>query len=349
MRVHSSLGKHRASRVALVTALLASAILWWVDLAAAAGRPTVAPAQTPPPKVIEEPMPDASSPWAEVTFAAPQRFAIVTESQTKRRRLYGKGDLVLDGKGTEQGIVVEEIETAGLQIRDTRTQKLFRVAVGEMLPGGGGRRLTETTVLDGVDYCYVTVKGSVDPEPRVLQIRTRRAALVVDTPSPQTVVVASADTAQPAQVREYALQTQQRLDATILGKVRVKDAGRDNYEISAADLRMAMDHGEQVLMEAWSTVRPMLSWDQGINFQVKSPIADGVLGPRGFRVTSPNLAERAGLEMGDVVLALNDQPINGFGDVFRLYRQVKADQRLSMVELKLERQGQLMTKTYRIR
>ena len=87
MRVHSSLGKHRASRVALVTALLASAILWWVDLAAAAGRPTVAPAQTPPPKVIEEPMPDASSPWAEVTFAAPQRFAIVTESQTKRRRL----------------------------------------------------------------------------------------------------------------------------------------------------------------------------------------------------------------------------------------------------------------------
>lgn len=93
----------------------------------------------------------------------------------------------------------------------------------------------------------------------------------------------------------------------------------------------------------------MLSWNQGINFQVPSPIADGVLGPRGFRVTSPNLAERAGLEMGDVVLAVNDHPINGFGDVFRLYRQVKADQRLSAVELKLERQGQLMTKTYRIR
>jgi membrane-associated protease RseP (regulator of RpoE activity) len=224
------------------------------------------------------------------------------------------------------------------------------VAVGEVLPGVGGRRLAETTILDGVDYCYVSVKGSVDPEPRILQIRTRRAALVVDTPSAQAAVaVASAETARPVQVREYALQTQQRLDATILGKVRVKDAGRDNYEISAADLRMAMNHGEQVLMEAWSTVRPMLSWDQGINFQVKSPIADGVLGPRGFRVTSPKLAERAGLEMGDVVLAVNDQPINGFGDVFRLYRQVKADQRVSMVALKLERQGQLMTKTYRIR
>jgi hypothetical protein len=330
--------------------LLASAILLSAGLAAAAGRPTVAPAQTPPPKVIEEPMPDASSPWAEVTFAAPQRFAVVNEPQTKRRRLYGKGDLVLDGKGTDQRFVVEEVEATGLQIRDTRTQKLIRVAVGEVLPGGGARRLAETTVLDGVDYCYVSVKGSVDPEPRVFQVRTRRASLLVETPPPQTTVaVAPADTVQPAPVREYALQTQQRLDATILGKVQVKGAGRDNYEVSAADLRMAMDHGEQVLMEAWSTVRPMLSWDQGINFQIKSPVADGVLGPRGFRVTSPNLAERAGLEMGDVVLAVNQQPINGFGDLFRLYRQVKADQRLTMVELKLERQGQLVTKTYRIR
>lgn len=196
----------------------------------------------------------------------------------------------------------------------------------------------------------MSVQGSVDPEPRVFQIRTRRAALLVDTPSPQTgVAVAPANTVRPAQVREYALQTQQRLDARILGKVRVKGAGRDNYEISAANLRMAMNHGEQILMEAWSTVRPMLSWNQGINFQVPSPIADGVLGPRGFRVTSPNLAERAGLEMGDVVLAVNDHPINGFGDVFRLYRQVKADQRLSAMELKLERQGHVMTKRYRIR
>ena len=337
--------------MAVETTLLASAILvLWAGLAAAAGRPTVASAQTSPPKAIEEPMPDATSPWAEVTFAAPQRFAIVNEPQTKRRRLYGKGDPILDGKGTDQGFVVEEVEAAGLQIRDTRAQKLIRVTVGEVLPGVAGRRLAETTVLDGVDYCYVSMKGSVDPEPRVFQVRARRAVLLVDTPPPQTAVaIAPTDAVRPAQEREHALQTQQRLDATILGKVRVKGAGRDKYEISAADLRMAMNHGEQVLMEAWSTVRPMLSWNQGINFKVQSPIADGVLGPRGFRVTSPNLAERAGLETGDVVLAVNDQPINGFGDVFRLYRQVKADQRLSAVELKLERQGQLMTKSYRIR
>jgi len=350
MQVDSSLWERRACWIWLVSAFCASVALLLVDSAAAAGRPTAARTPAPPPTRIEDPMPDASSPQAEVTFAAPQRFAIVTESQTKRQRLYGKGDSVLDGKGADQGFVVEEVEATGVQIRDTRSQKLLKVAVGEGLPGVAGRQLAQTTILDGVDYCYVSVKGTVDPEPRVFHIRKRRAAVVVDTPFTETAVAAApTDGARPTQAGEYALQTQQRLDATILGKVRVNGAGRDTYDVSAADLRMAMNHGEQVLMEAWSTVRPMLSLDQGINFQIKSPVADGVLGPRGFRVTSPNLAERAGLEMGDVVLAVNQQPITGFGDVFRLYRKVKADQNLSVVEVKLERQGQLMTKTYRIR
>jgi len=350
MHVDFSLREHGARRVWWLAAVCASVALLWIDSAVAAGRPTAAPTPGPLPTRIEDPMPDASSPWAEVTFAAPQRFAIVTEPQTKRQRLYGKGDPLLDAKGMDQGLVVEEVEAAGLRLRDTRSQKLLRVAVGEALPGATGRRLAQTTVLDGVDYCYVSVKGGVDPEPRVFQIRTRRAALVVDTPATHpTVAAAPTDGAPRAQAREYALQLQQRLDATILGKVRVNGAGRDTYDVSAADLRMAMNHGEQVLMEAWSTVRPMVSMDQGINFQIKSPVADGVLGPRGFRVTSPNLAERAGLEMGDVVLAVNQQPITGFGDLFRLYRKVKADQSLSAVEVKLERQGQLVTKTYRLR
>jgi hypothetical protein len=342
--------EHRARRFWWLAACCASVALLWVVSAAAAGRPTAASTPQPPPKSIEDPMPDASSPWAEVTFAAPQRFAIVTESQTQRQRLYGRGDPVLNAKGTDQGLVVAEVEAAGLQLRDTRTQRLMRVAVGQFLPGATGRRLAQTTVLDGVDYGYVRVKGSVDPEPRVFQVRSRRAVVVVDTPATQpTVSAAPADNVSPAQAREYALQTQHRLDATILGKVRVNGIGRDTYDVSAADLRVAMNHGEQVLLEAWATVRPMLSWDQGINFQIKSPVADGVLGPRGFRVTSPKLAERAGLETGDVVLAVNQQPITGFGDLFQLYRKVKADQSLSAVEVKLERQGQLVTKTYRIR
>jgi membrane-associated protease RseP (regulator of RpoE activity) len=139
------------------------------------------------------------------------------------------------------------------------------------------------------------------------------------------------------------------LDATLLGRVRVREAGPNVYEVSATDLQAALDHGGQVLAEAWPTVWPLVSLRDGVSLQVRSPVADGVLGPRGFRVTSPNLAERAGIELGDVVLAVNGQAVNSFGDLYSLYQKVRSDSRLSTVELRLERQGVPVTKTYQIR
>ena len=140
-----------------------------------------------------------------------------------------------------------------------------------------------------------------------------------------------------------------KLDPTLLGRVRVTERGANTYEVSAADLQQALDHGGRVLAEAWPTVWPLVSLREGISLQVRSPIADGVFEARGFRVTSPNLAQRAGIEVGDVLLAANGQSVNGFGDVYRLYQRVRRDSRLSVVEVSLERQGVSVTKIYRIR
>jgi hypothetical protein len=355
VRAHLPIGRRRACRLSLTTALLASALLSGIDPAAAASQ-TKAPATqskvpvTPLSRApIEATAPDPS-PTAEVTFASPQRFAIVSEPRTSTRRLYTSGDFLPDPKAAGQGFIVDKLYTDGLQIRDTRGQKSFRVEVGGVIPGSGGRRLEGTVLLDGVEYRYVTAGSAFDPEPRLLQIRERRGHLEVDITSPQIVAVAapSAPTIPPP-ATDRPLQLERRLDKAILEQVRVKPAGPDTYEINAADAQMAFDHGGKILMEAMATIRPMLSLDQGMNFSVKSAVADGVLGPRGFRVVSPNMAERAGIESGDVVLAINGQPINGFADLFRLYQQVKRDPSVSVVELNLQRQGQLMTKTYRLR
>jgi S1-C subfamily serine protease len=99
-----------------------------------------------------------------------------------------------------------------------------------------------------------------------------------------------------------------------------------------------------VLAEAWPTLWPRVSLQDGVSLQLRSPVADGVLGPRGFRVTSPNLAERAGIELGDVVLAVNGQAVNSLGDLYSLYQQVQREARLSTVELGLERHGVPVTK-----
>jgi hypothetical protein len=296
----------------------------------------------------ESPVPDAV-PSAEVTFATPQRFAIVSAPHATARYLYARGELVPDPKTPGQGCLVEEVQPDGLLLREPRSQKTIRVAVGTVLPNTGGRRLEGTVLLDGVEYHYVPPGTAPAPEPRLLQIRERRAHLAVETTAPPLVLASSPAPAAPAPASERPLELPQRLEKTILEKVRVKPAGRDTYEIPKADAQLAFDHGGQILMEALATVRPTLSLDQGITFRVQSAAADGVLGPHGFRVISPNLAERAGLEAGDVVLAVNGQPIHGLGDLYRLYQQVKADPRLAVVELNLQRQGQLLTKTYRIR
>lgn len=355
MRAHLSIGRHRARRLSLTTALLASTLLSWTDPAAAASQTKTPAARSQAPVTpvsrapIEAPAP-APSPIAEVTFATPQRFAIVSEPRANTRRLYTSGDFVPDSKAAGQGFIVDTLQTDGLQIRDIRSQKSVRVDVGGMIPGSGGRRLEGTVLLDGVEYRYLTAGSAPDPEPRLRQIRERRAHLEVDATGPQiaTATVPFTPTGPPL-LADRPLQLERRLEKTILENVRVKPAGQDTYEISAADAQMAFDHGGKILVDAMATIRPMLSLDQGMNFRVQSPVADGVLGPRGFRVDSPNLAERAGIEAGDVVLAVNGQPINGFGDLFQLYQQAKRDQGISVIELNLQRKGQLMTKTYRIR
>jgi hypothetical protein len=293
-------------------------------------------------------VPDAV-PSAEVTFPAPQRFAIVSEPPNRPRRLYASGDLVPDPKTPGQGVLVEEVQPDGLLLREPRSQKTVRVGVGTVLPGSGGRRLDGTVLLDGVEYHYLPAGPTPEPEPRLLQIRERRAHLAVEATAPPLVLASAPAPAAPPVPTERPLDLPQRLEKTVLEKVRVKPAGRDTYEIPKADAQLAFDHGGQILMEALAAVRPTLSLDQGLTYRVQSAAADGVLGPRGFRVISPNLAERAGLEAGDVVLAVNGQPITGLGDLYRLYQQVKADSRLAVVELNLQRQGQLLTKTYRIR
>lgn len=350
----SSAGHRRMWWLLVTIALSASIPLSRTDQAEAGKKAPAAirpngPTAPPPRPQTEEAAPDIS-PSAEVTFATPQRFVIVSQSQAGPKRLYARNDIIPDSKVPGQGFVVEEIQADGLVARDTRTQKSIRIGVGSAIPGAGGRRVERTVLLDGVEYHYVSAGPTPDPDPRLLGVRDRRAQLGVDVTAPQ--LASATAPAEPSPIpppQERPLELPQRLDKSILEKVRVKPTGRDNYEINAADAKMALNHSGKILMEAMAAVRPELSLDQGLNYRVQSAVADGVLGPRGFRVVSPNLAERAGIEAGDVVLSVNGQPINGLADLYRLYQQVKRDQSISVVELNLQRQGQLMTKTYRIR
>lgn len=345
MSADRSAPRAQRGRLGLANALLVGLILSWSLPTTAAVRSSAPPVRT------DDRIPE-TAPVAEVQFAAPTYFAVVIEPGTQRRRLYGVGDPVGDGPGAIPGAVVVGLDSGAVRLRDQNQAQTRRVAVGEAIPGGKDRRLVAIVVLDGIEYRYVTPFGVADPEPRVREIRERRALLDVDaTPAAATLPVAPAAraTSAPAAEYTYTLETRRRLDGPLLEGIRVQPTGRNAFAVNADDVQWALEHAGQVLQEAWGAVRPLLSLQDGLRFRVESPVADGVLGPGGFQVHSPRLAERVGLAAGDIVRSVNGQAINGFADLFRVYQAVRQNPRLSVVEVGIERQGQRLTKIYQIR
>jgi hypothetical protein len=297
-----------------------------------------------------EKAPHTGPPTAEVTFATPQRFAVVSELGSKRQRLYGVGDTLADSGNVGQGMTIERIGRGRVQLRGSSTRRLLWVVEGDLVPGFADCRLVRTPLLKGMDYQYVVTTNPLDSEPRLLSIRGDRAALEIDVAPPRALpTVAPPQASGTAGTDDQIPNLSRKLDATLLGRVRMTATGPNAYEVNAADVQELLDHSGRVLAEAWPTVWPIVSLRDGVNLRVRSPVADGVFESQGFRVTSPNLAQRAGIEMGDVILTVNGQAVNSFGDLYLLYQQVRRDPRLSLVEVSLERNGSLVTKSYRIR
>ena len=286
---------------------------------------------------------------AEVGFDAPRPFVVVEEPLSSLRRLYAVGDILADPNVPGRAFQVRRIAAQSIQLAGVPGGAVIRVAKGGVIPGQQWR-VVATPVLRSIEYRYVPTGGPLDVKPRVVELREDYAALEVDTPSsvsapPRVGMAGPAPSAPvaapPEKTREFA--------NTLLGRVRVRPTVEDNYEIDAGDLDAALERRAQLLAETWPKVWPTGSPQSGIGLQIQSPIADGTLGPQGFRVTSPNLAERGGIEVGDVIVGVNGQPVNGFADVYRVYRQLQRDATLSVIQLDLERQGRHLTKTYRIR
>jgi hypothetical protein len=321
-----------------------------------AGAGTVGAAETPKApanaavqQAPREPTP-SDPPAVELTFGAPKRFAIITELGGKRQRLYAVGDSLADPLEPSRTVQIQQIEPKRLRLRDSHTQRVLWIAEGALVPGFPNRRFTGTAALRGLDHRYVTTVAPLDPEPRLLGIQGDRALLEVDIHPPQPLVArAPRQGERPSGLPSPGPPSPQPPDLAPFERVRVKETAPDTYEISSAELRDALDHGGRVLAEEWPQVAPLLSIRDGVRLQVKSPVAEGILSSRGFQVTSANLAGRAGIEVGDVILAINGQAVNSFADLFNLYLAAVRNPRLSDVEVNLERKGAPLTKTYRVR
>lgn len=338
-----------AGRALSMGLLIAGLVMALAGVVVGADKPTGSPSPTVQQPSGEQPTP-LDQPSVEMTFSTPKRFAIITELGRERQRLYAVGDSIADPADPGHTAKIQQIERKRVKLRDSHAQRALWIAEGDLVPGFPNRRFTRTAAVKGLNHRYVTTIAPLDPEPRLLSIQGDRAMLEVDIHLPQTTVAMAPRHGESSPGMPGTVQpSSQRPDLAPLERVRVKETAPHTYEISSAELRDALDHGGRLLAQEWPTIQPLLSIRDGIGLQVKSPVAEGILTPRGFRVTNPNLAGRAGIEVGDVILAINGQAVNSFADLFNLYLQAVRNPRLSDVEVKLERRGQSVTNSYRIR
>jgi membrane-associated protease RseP (regulator of RpoE activity) len=218
-------------------------------------------------------------------------------------------------------------------------------------------------LLRELHYRYKVVDRISHPDPVLVALEGPRAILEVETlQSAGPVSGGSAgEAASPALADatgsgaggplppDAALPGRAILDGDLLEKIQVQELGRGRYEVPAADVQAVLENAARVLADLEPFVWPTLSLDAGFQYRITSAAGDGVLSRQGFTVTAPKLAERAGLQVGDTILNVNGQPVDGFASLYRIFRQVRSDPALRTVQVELDRRGTRLTQTYRLR
>ena len=296
---------------------------------------------------------------AEIRFPAPVRYAVVLQEPEKIRMLYARGDIIFHRRDPTRSLTVERVEAEAVIVRAAPRGRLQPLHPGKPIPGFPGLTFTGTVLLDQVHYRYKVVERILHPDPVLVSLEGSRAVLEVEvvrrasdlsqaptSPAPPGAVPFPGAAPPAPQPSPPARAT---LDAELLDKVRVREVGPGTYEVNAADVQAVLENAGHVLSDLAPIVLPTLSLQTGLQYRVTSAAGDGVLTGKGFTVSAPKLAERAGIQAGDTILSVNGRPVDGFASLYGIFRDVRRDPALSTVQVELDRRGTRLTKTYRIR
>lgn len=276
-------------------------------------------------------------------FSPAAWMAVISDKQGIRF-LVGVGEPIFHGTDPRPVGIVQGIVPDVLTMTRTTKGNGVCVAPGHRLPNAGDLTFRGVALVKTQEIRHRVVgPGSrriLDGELYLVEIRGTRAIVQRDVELPST-------TAQPTSAPQPPSPTalmEQRLAA-----IRIVQAGPRRWEVNAKDVRTAMESGEAIINNVLTNSRIDISLDRGVGLELKTPMADVRVDNKGFLITSPNLASRAGLQVGDRILEVNDTPIDGLGALVRAYRKIRSDSSIQMVNLRIERDAQPLSFTYRVR
>jgi membrane-associated protease RseP (regulator of RpoE activity) len=264
-------------------------------------------------------------------LARPVWMAVLSEGHGTRF-LIEQGEPIFRGKDPRPVGIIRTVGPDGLSVLPAPGGKPVQVRPGRPIPGAPNLIFREAVSVKTLEYRHrATPRGerpTLEGELYLLEVRETRAILQRDLEPPPS----------PTAVMEQRL-----------AGIRIAEVAPRVWEVNAADVRTAMDSGEAIVTESLKNSRVDISREHGVALEMKTPVVDGRFDRRGFLVTTPNLASRAGLRVGDRILQVNDAPIDGYGALVRAYRSIRANPTIRTVHVLIERDEKPLTMTYRVR
>ena len=189
----------------------------------------------------------------------------------------------------------------------------------------------------------------------VVKIRGRQAILQRDAlPSDGRSAVANLVPAHPeGQIQSLEGVGRPRSGgaslASLVNAIPIREVAPDTWEVAAPHMKQVGGQAGELFSEALASAVPRLTAWYGVALTVNTSVGGGTLDRRGFQIDNVRLAQRTGLEMGDRILFVNDEPVNSLGGLYRMYKKLGADAGASEVTVVVNRANRLRTLTYRIR
>ena len=268
--------------------------------------------------------------FGQSEFPHPVWMAIIV-NPNGARSLVGQGDPVFRGTDPLAVGVVKSVTPASLTIRLEKDGREARGFLGRPFPGAPELVVEDFVAVNGIEYRHRPVPPNAE---RLLNGELYFAGMEAGRAILQRDI-------DPAVL---ALQAQQYLNA-----IPVKQVEARTWEVSASDAQRALESARVIVNNAYRTGQLDLGLGSGLSVKVKSPLGDVQFDQKGFVITSPSIASRVGLEVGDRIVTINENPITGVSDLISAYRSIEKAPSVRMVRVGVERNGQPITLTYHIR
>ena len=272
----------------------------------------------------------ANKPFGRIELGHRVWMAVIADP-SGARVLAGVGDPIFRGKDPLAVGIIQTVTPGSLTVRLWRDGQEARGFLGRPLPGAPDLRVEDFVAVRHIEYRYHQLPPETEP---LLNGELYFAGMEEEC----AILKRDVDPAKLAREAQQHLVT-----------IPIVEVAPRTWEIRADDLQSGLGASGVIVNRAVQTGQLGLGVGPGLGVEFKTPLANVRLDQKGFLITNPSLAGRAGLQVGDRVVAVNENPISGISDALRVYQQIKSTPAIREVRVSLERNEQPITLTYRIR